>query len=353
MKEKIKSFLYSLATDQKTFFIFWPLKFILFLLSLSYGLAVRCMINLHKRQFFKAKKIAPIVISVGNLTLGGTGKTPLVFCLARKLQAYGKKIAILTRGYGEDEKFLLSQNLDQVPVLVGKNRAKNARRAISQEKSEALLLDDALQQWGIYKNLEIAVIDTTNPFGNGHLLPRGILREPLSGLARADIFVLSKVDRGVKNLANLRRQLVNLNINAAILETIHEPLSLYDFFANKNLNLSLIKNKEIILVSALGDNKYLKYMVENLAGKIRFHFSFIDHYSYQRKDWLEVISCSQRNKINIILTTGKDLVKLKRIIEEHNLFLPPQVKLLALNIKLKILEGEKLLNERLLSLFNR
>src|SRR3989338_6115791 len=126
MKEKIKYFFYSIATDQKKSFIFWPVKFVLFLLSLLYKEMVNFVIFLYRRQFLKVKRLSKPVISIGNITLGGTGKTPLVFYLAKKLENYGEKIAILTRGYGEDEKFLLEESsLKHIPVLAGKNRFKN------------------------------------------------------------------------------------------------------------------------------------------------------------------------------------------------------------------------------------
>lgn len=351
MRQKIKYFLYSLATDQKKSFIFWPIKFILFLLSLIYGQWVKFAIFLYQKQLVKPKKIDGVVISVGNITLGGTGKTPLVFYLAKKIENYGKKVAILTRGYGEDEKFMFQQGLAHIPILVGRDRVKNANLAITKNKVDVLLLDDAMQQWGIYKDLEIVVIDSVNPFGNGYLLPRGISREPLSGLNRGHIFVISKLDKGFDALANLRPVLVTLNPKALILETVHEPLSLYDFFAEQILNLSFIKNKKVILVSALGDNEYFRYGVEKLEAEVKFHFSFIDHYEYQKDNWLKIVNKAQERKIELIITTSKDMVKLKKVIRDNNLFFP-QIKLLVLNIELKILKGEKLLNERLFSLFN-
>lgn len=353
MKQKIKYFFYSLATDQNNSLIFRPLKFILLLLSLVYAQSVKFIIFLYQRQFLRPRKIQAIVISVGNITLGGTGKTPLVLYLAKKLQGYDKKIAILTRGYGEDEKFLLKQHLGQIPVLIGKSRIKNARLAIKRDKAEVLLLDDSMQQWGIYKNLEAVVIDSVNPFGNGRLIPRGILREPFSGLKRADIFAISKVDKGIENLPDLRRQLLNLNPRALILETVHQPSSLSDYSADIILDLSLIKNKEVILISALGDNDYFRYTAEKLGAKVKFHFAFLDHYQYKKDDLLEAAEAALKNNPAVILTTAKDMVKLKAIIEGENLNLSPQIKILVLNIDLKILKGEELLNERLFSLLNR
>jgi tetraacyldisaccharide 4'-kinase len=351
MRLKIKYFLYSLATDQKKSFIFWPIKFILFLLSLIYGQGLKFVISLYQRQWVKPKKINALVISVGNITLGGTGKTPFVFYLAKKIENYGRKVAIATRGYGEDEKFMFQQDLAHIPLLAGRNRVKNANLAISKDNVDVLLLDDAMQQWGIYKDLEIVVIDSGNPFGNGYLLPRGICREPLFSLRRAHIFVITKLDKGLTDLANLRHTLVALNPKALILETIHEAISLYDFFTEQILDLSFIKNKKVILVSALGDNEYFRYSVEKLEAKVSFHFSFIDHYEYQKDDWLKIVNKAQKEKIDLILTTSKDMVKLKKVIKDNNLFLL-QIKLLVLNIELKILKGEELLNDRLFSLFS-
>lgn len=344
MKEKIKYFLYVLATDRYKSILFAPLKFILYCLSLIYGQMIKFIIS-------KPKKVAAVVIGVGNITLGGTGKTPLVLYLAKKLKSYGKKTAILTRGYGEDEKFLLREESNNIPVLEGRDRIKNADAAINQYGAEALLLDDSMQQGGIYKDLEILAVDSTNPFGNGHLLPRGILREPICNLKRGHIFLISKLDKGLKALADLRHQLVSINPQALILEASHEPVSLADIFSNQILNLSFIKNSEVVLVSAIGDNQYFEHSVLKLGARVKFHFTFMDHYEYTKNDWLKITEYARDNKIDTILTTSKDMIKLKKIINDHNLFFP-QIKLLVLSIELKILKGEELLNERLFSLFN-
>ena len=188
----------------------------LYLLSVPYQWAVRTRILFYNIGLLKTKRLPCPVISVGNITVGGTGKTPLVMLLARGLKERGIKIAILSRGYKRkknsdslvsdgqnlflspeaagDEPYLMANALKGVPILVGKDRFMTGQMALERFGVRGLLLDDGYQHLHLHRDLNILLIDSNVGFGDGHLLPRGILREPLSHLQRADLFVLTKVE---------------------------------------------------------------------------------------------------------------------------------------------------------------
>jgi len=237
----MERYLYSLATDRSRGFIAAIIKFFLFLASAIYGLVIRALIFLYR---LSPCRLGCKVISVGNITLGGTGKTSLVKVIAGYLQQRGHKVAILTRGYKRkkitnyelritnyenmgDEPYMLQMSLADIPVIVDSNRVRSANRAISEYGTDTVIFDDGLQQWRIKKDLEIVTIDATNPFGNLHMIPRGILREPLSCLKRADVFVLTKTNLNA-DLESIKDILNKLNPSGLIIESIHQPQGFYN-----------------------------------------------------------------------------------------------------------------------------
>ena len=253
----MKQYLYNLATDKDKGFFALGLKFILLLLSFVYGLIIRILIFVSSLD---PKCFSLRVISIGNITLGGTGKTTLVEFISRYLKGRGHSLAILTRGYKRrrqdymgDEPRMLSKNLDGVPVIVDKDRERGAKRAIREYNSDTVILDDGMQQWHIRKDLEIVTIDALNPFGNRHMLPRGILRQPLSSLRKADIFVLTKTNLA-KDLNKLKAVLSKYNPKGLIIESMHLPAGFYDIKRPEELLSSdYLKGKKVALFSGIGD----------------------------------------------------------------------------------------------------
>ena len=277
----LRNYFYSLAIDKKNGFMAGCIKFFLFILSLFYCLVVRILIFY---QSLKSHRLNCKVVSVGNITLGGTGKTPLVESIARYLRQKGCKIAILTRGYkgkiardqrrgtkdGErktkseiigDEAAMLFKNLGDVPVIVDADRIRAANKAIRDYKVDKVILDDGFQQWRIRKDLEIVAIDAVNPFGNRHMLPRGILREPLSSLKRADIFVLTKVNFSpdVRKTEDILR---SINPRAVIFKSIHKPKGFYDITRPQELlPVDLLRGKRVTSLCAIaGPDAFLTTM---------------------------------------------------------------------------------------------
>src|SRR5687767_8196609 len=251
---------------------------LLFLLSQVFAVCVKMRRFLYNVRIFRDSTLGVQVIAIGNLTVGGTGKTPVVEKFARELQQQGRTVAILSRGYRSrppplsrrlldkiflredstpprvvsdgksllldsetagDEPYMLASNLKDVVVLVDKDRVKSGRYAIERFGCDTLLLDDGFQYWKLRgRRRDIVLIDCQQPFGNEQLLPRGTLREPPSHLARASTIFITKSDG---NTAALRARIARHNSSAGIIECIHAPLYFEDVFTGERHELALIK----------------------------------------------------------------------------------------------------------------
>lgn len=353
----MQEYLYNLATDKKRGILSCILKFFLFLLSLFYGLLIRIILFCYNSNILKTTHLDCKVISVGNITLGGTGKTPLIELIAEFLVNKGFKIAILTRGYKKtqakdkksDEATMLSAKLPAVPILVGRNRVENAKKAIKDYQVDLILLDDGFQHWRLHRDLDIVAIDSTNPFGNRNMLPRGILREPLSSLKRADIFVITKADFGQANLDKIE-SLINLtNPEAVVAESAHSPIFLYRIDDKRVIDASLIRDKNVCLLASIGDPLTFEAMISKMGLNPSLKFYFIDHYQYKERDLAKVIATCKAREINTIITTEKDIPRLKSLkLDFLNGF-----SILALRIGIKFTRNEKTFFERLLSVCSR
>lgn len=348
----MKKYFYSLATDQKNDFFAIIIKVFLYIFSLIYGLVLFFNICFYKIGIFKKHKLNCVVISVGNITWGGTGKTPFLIELSNYLKSEGHKIAILTRGYKSyknigDETQLLKNNLKDVLVISGKNRLKNALIALKEYSVDTIILDDGFQHYKIARDLDIVLLDSTNSFGNKNLIPRGILREPISSLKRANIFLLTKVNL-VSQITELEKNLTKINLKAMILESRHAPIQIYDLKTNDAVNLDILKNKNICSLSAVASPESFTKTLENLKAKIILDFSFLDHHEYSLKEMENIIKKCLSKNIDTIVTTQKDAIKLK----DFNLNLS-NIKIFVLKIKLEITNNKEKLYDELLSLYIR
>ncbi|MCX5714853.1 MAG: tetraacyldisaccharide 4'-kinase [Candidatus Omnitrophica bacterium] len=298
-------------------------------------------------------KLACKVISVGNITLGGTGKTPLVEYIARLLKERGQKVAVLTRGYKggrgdlSDEPLMLQNNLKGVPVIINPDRLAGAKEAMGDYGVNTVILDDGFQQWWIKKDLEVAVIDSTNPFGNSHVLPRGILREPLSSLRRADIFVLTKTDLAADTLA-LRDYLTRVNDSAVIVESRHAPGCLYALGdGDEMIEIQALKGKNAALISGIGDPASFEQTVKRLGIHIELSFRFNDHHYYSQKDFDNIFTqCRQKNIVSVI-TTEKDAARLSGFPIKAQ-----DIRVWVLGIKLVLTKNEEGFSNRLFGIYN-
>ena len=343
----MKDFIYSLMTDKRNGFFYSLLKFKLYLISLVYGLAIWVRRVFYKLGIFKHKKAPLKVISVGNITLGGTGKTPFVVALGHILETELKKnVCVLIRGYGWDEQAMLKNKLTDIPVLVGEDRAHSAMKAVKLYGSDTAILDDGFQHWELERDLDIVLVDSGNPFGNLQLFPRGVLREPRKALERADIVVFTKVNKKKTGSDNLKDEIKQLNKDALFLEAFHKPTHLYENKTKKTRDLSFIKDKRVVLLSSIGDPAYFEETVKDLGADIVEHITFPDHHNYRKSDIEYILKrCSERS-FDLVLTTEKDIVKLSRL----GLYLGPYT-LLVMAIQMDIISGKEILVDRLNRLY--
>jgi len=314
---------------------------------------------------FKQKKLEAKVISVGNITLGGTGKTPLVIYLAEKLKEQNKKVAILSRGYKRkkkemveltqeichqvnweevgDEPYLLARRLFDVPIIISKHRNVSGDYAIQKHGTEFLILDDGFQHLKLFRNLDIVVIDSVNPFGNGRLLPAGILREPLASLRRADIFVLTKTDQAF-NIDELIQILKKYNPQAPIVKSVYQIRSIEKLFNDSEVNSKEVEDKKALAFSGIGNPLSFENSLKQLKIQILKHQIFLDHYPYRKKDILDLMQEAKNIGADFIITTEKDSVRIPLINQSE---IPSQAGLdipfYVLKIDLKITRGEEVL----------
>ena len=345
----MKNFIYSIMTDKKSGGIYEPLKALLYLASLAYGAALWVRKLLYSFGIFKTNKVPVKVISVGNLTLGGTGKTPFTVTLARMMaDELRKNACVLIRGYGWDEQAMLKNNLGDIPVLVGEDRVKSAHRAIKLYGCDAAVLDDGFQHWELRRDLDIVLIDAGNPLLAGHLFPRGILREPREELGRADIAVFTKINKAATGVGAMKEELRKLNKEMIFLEAVHKPSRLYEVKTKKDLGLEYLGGKRVILFSSIGDPEYFEDTVKRLGAIVLEHIVFGDHHDYKQKDADRIGRRCDERKFDLLVTTEKDAVKLQRLALSVAGY---PVAVLA--VELDIVSGKENLRARLHSLYTR
>ena len=303
------------------------------------------------------------VISIGNVTAGGTGKTPVTEIFARTLAAEGRKVAILSRGYrrkeaplwqrlftqvvepplvvsdgkhvlldsekGGDEPYMLASNLPGVAVVVDRNRVKAGRYAIKRLGCDTIILDDGFQYQKLKHSIEVVLVDSTNPFGNGHMLPRGILREPARHLKRADIIFLTKC-RG--DVTAVREEIRKYNTTAEIVECNHTPQVLKDVWSREEYPLSWLNGKTTCTLSGIASPKGFENSLRHLGAKVVWCERYADHHRYDSSEILYALNRTADMGADALVTTEKDAVRFPR-------FETTPVRCLYLRIAIEILSG--------------
>ena len=335
MTLSVRTYMISIMKDRRNSFFDCFMKSVLLVLSWGYGIAVRIVDLAYKTGIRREYKVSIPVVSVGNLTLGGTGKTPFAIFLADYFISIKKNPAVLTRGYGRDESVMLKNEMPLVPVYVGRDRVLNAQRAVSEGK-DVVILDDGFSHRRIERDLNILMIDGVNFFGNKSVFPRGVLREPVSALERADLFVLTKVDSASESrIKEIRSFLGEKAQGKAIVETRHKPSFLTDV-TGAAYALECFKGKRIFVLSGIGDPDYFAFLLSASGAEIVERYDFMDHYAYRQKDIDRIYRDSVLKKIDGVIITAKDYVKIKKLdlsqVEE---------KIFILNIKIDIIGGKE------------
>ena len=306
-------------------------RLLLSFLSLLYFRGVWLRNALYDLGLLRSVKLPCFVISVGNLTVGGTGKTPVVFHLAQRLAAKGKKVAVLTRGYARegqepvrvvkandsarevgDEPLMMARRLDPIPVIVGKNRVRSGSWAIQNLGADTLLLDDGFQYRKLKKDVEIVLLDATNPFGNRRLLPRGILREPASSLQRADGVLLTKIEQCeiTNSESELEERLRRLHPRAAIARIAYAPGPLKRLGKEEALAVSELAGKAVAAFSGLASPASFRRTLEGLNARIILDKRFPDHHYYTGDEVRRLVEEARQAGAWGLVTTEKDAVRI-------------------------------------------
>jgi len=346
-------FLYLIATDQLNGVSVLFVKLLLWILSLAYRFFMALRGVFYRIGLLKTHRLPCSVISVGNLTVGGTGKTPLIEFLAEVLRNRNIKIVILMRGYmgggvgskvhASDEATILMNAFPDIPVLIGANRVKSAQTYLEHNSADVFLLDDGFQHQRLFRDVDIVVIDSTDPWGNGYVLPRGVLRESKHALTRAQIFVLTKTDFGKNNLDAITRDLGSRNPEALIVETIHKPVALVDIRLDAVVDLEMISRKQVCAMCSIGDPNSFVQTLSGLQANIGKRHPFMDHHIYTQEDIGRIVRSCQGQEITTIVTTEKDAVKLKPFLEEF----PEKIQIYSLRIRIVVTAGEDQFLERI------
>jgi tetraacyldisaccharide 4'-kinase len=286
------------------------------------------------------------VVSVGNLTLGGTGKTPCVEYVARFYRTLGRRVTILSRGYGggggrNDEALVLEENLPDVPHLQGIDRVALATVAIEELESEVLVLDDGLQHRRLARDLDLVLLDATEPWGHGHLFPRGLLRESPRELRRAGVIVLTRCDQARESQRQrLRETVERLAPGLPIAETTHGPVELVNG-DQETAPLSTLRDRPVAAFCGIGNPEAFRRTLTDLGAVVTAFRSFSDHHPYTRRNVEELHTWArQQARDCVVVTTQKDLVKLRLV---HLGGLP----LWALRIRLHFEAGQDALDRKL------
>lgn len=329
------------ANDTASVFLYPVLE----MAAWCYRLGVRIFRWLYESKILPRKRLSWPVVSVGNLTWGGTGKTPFVEYLARKISTYRRVPLVLTRGYSHDEVEELQHHLPGVVFGVGKNRAQVAERIQHEKKHvDVVLLDDGLQHLALERDAEIIVINALNPFGNEKLIPRGILREPLDVFRKAVVLVLTHVNLvKEEELKKIREKLGILAPHAAIVETMMEPLFLYRAKNRSRLSLEKLAGKRVATFAAVGTPRSFQLVLQRSLLKTVRNFEFLDHHEYKEPELLQIKQIAQSAGAEEIITTEKDFYRSRNLITQT---LNP----LVLAVRLRVVSGEDILTDRLFRL---
>jgi len=321
---------------------------VLWLLKWPYRAAVAARNLGYRTGALRSHRAAVPVISIGNLTTGGTGKTPLVAWLANHLAEAGHSVGLLSRGYrgeadeqGNDEKRLLEALCPAAPHIQDPDRVAAAGRAVTEYGCDVLLLDDGFQHRRLGRDLDIVLVDATCPLGFGHLLPRGLLREPPASLKRASLLVLTRIDQvDPDRAAQLKRQLSTWIGTELIAEVAFRSTGLVNS-SGSTAPLQLLDQSRVAAFCGIGNPEAFWAGLDLVAQR-----AFPDHHRYDAGDLSELADWAQRHDADLLLTTRKDLVKIP-----HSQL--GQTPLWAIDIGVEWISGQDILQEAVAAVLDR
>ena len=351
--ENLKTYFIDVIHSQEGHGIFMNLFLgLLYIFSLIYSQLVNIKLLGYKLGISGKETLDCYVISLGNITVGGTGKTPTAQRLARDIRDLGYKVVILNRGYrakwrGEvgivsdgkslhmsaaeagDEAYMLAKHLPNVPVLIGAERAVTGRYAIENFGAEIAILDDGYQHWQLVRDMDILLVDAVNVFGNGYILPRGTLRESMSHISRADVCLITKIDQAEAGAGEYIRDTVHkYNKNAQIVESIHQPrcfIPLADWFkdlSQDGISTEKISGRKVMAVSAIGNPASFERTLKDLGAEVIESLRYPDHHEYTMNEMQDVLQQADALDAEVIVLTEKDAVKIPEEVAETNWSIP-------------------------------
>jgi len=348
---------------------------VLFVFSRFYRAAVQFRLWLYDKRFFRNHAVGCQVVSIGNLTCGGTGKTPVVEVFAKSLRKQGRKVAILSRGYRSkeqrsfwqklkgkfssrkrevlpprvvsdghdlllqsdaagDEPYMLASNLRDVAVLVDKDRVNSALYAIDEYATDTLILDDGFQYLGLKSHINIVLVDSTAPFGNHHVLPRGLLREPIKNIRRADYVFLTKSNGG-SHLRHLKTFIRRHNRRAEIIECCHRPQYLERVFVRgEQQPLQALKDCKVAAISAIAKPESFEAFLMDFGAEIVHTARYADHHRYSEQQIIDFVNEAKAAGAEMIVTTEKDAVRIPKLLRED-------IPFYFLRVQIDILSGQE------------
>jgi tetraacyldisaccharide 4'-kinase len=322
------------------------LRIFLVVISQVYLIIIVLRNYLYSKEWLKIKKADAVVISVGNITTGGTGKTPLVVWLCKNLQHEKIFCAILTRGYKatkdrriktqdrSDEPAILSEMCPKAKLIVNPDRIAGAKEAVNRFGARLLIMDDGFQHRRLARDIDIVTIDATQPFGYGRLFPAGLLREPVNSIKRADAVVITRSNQASDSeLKKIEAKVQKIKSDMIIARAVHSPV-IARTTDDKEISIELLKDKKIFAFCGIGNpdafiNTMGEFGAKTVGSKI-----YDDHYHYADKDIADICTEAANIKADLILTTQKDFSRLS--IEK----LRPDIPFAYLAIELKLVSGE-------------
>lgn len=340
----------------------------LFIISIFYNIVIRIRIAGYKIGILQTKRLPCKVISIGNITIGGTGKTPLTIYLAEFLKKKGYNVTVISRGYrgkaekkggivsdgktvflgpqeAGDEAFMMANQLkkNKIPVIVGQNRYKAGILAVDKFKPSIIVLDDAFQHLRLFRDIDLLLLDGNGPFGNQYLLPRGILREPISSLSRSNAFILTRTNiasgstksfTGINKYISFRpiyRTTHTLYIHKVV--EGYKDKTCIDVSKKLSFDINILKGKRVFAFSGIAKNDDFKRSIEKISCNIRGFVGYPDHHSYSDTDLSDLLQSAMAKNVDFILTTEKDYVRIARKIEWP-------IKLVVIGIKISFGKDE-------------
>jgi tetraacyldisaccharide 4'-kinase len=325
----IKSYVEEVMYGRRRSFV---LGVLLSVLAVIYGAVIRLRSLLYRTLLLRGRSLPCKVISIGNITLGGTGKTPTVISVAGFLAANRKRPVVVSRGYGRkneseilvvsdgssiladarsggDEPLLIAAKLPGIPVVVGSRRYQAALHAVRAFNSSVVVLDDGFQHRQLKRDLDIVLVDATDPFGNGKLFPAGILREPISVLKRAHAVVITRSDQ-TNDLHELT-SIIGSITHARIFTSLYRPVDLVDCNTGDVKPLSALRGARTLAFSGIARPASFTALLGSLGADIVAESAFPDHYPYTRSDLAELFKKAADARVSLIITSEKDMVRIR------------------------------------------